>query len=132
MRELDGEKSQGFGARMVGILNGGTLALMLSIGHRTGLLDRMAELRPSTSEEIATAAGLNERYVREWLAALTAGRIVEYDAATMRYWLPREHAVMLTRAAGPSNMASLTQFLAMLGEVEAEVMEAFRNGGGVA
>lgn len=131
MSELDGDKIQAFGARMLGILNGGTLALMLSIGHRTGLLDRMAELRPSTSEEIATAAGLNERYVREWLAALTTGRIVEYDAATMRYWLPREHAAMLIRAAGPSNMASLTQFIAMLGDVESEVVEAFRNGGGV-
>ena len=39
----------------------------------------MAELPPSTSEEIAKQAGLNERYVREWLGAMVTGRIVNYD-----------------------------------------------------
>ena len=129
--ELDAAKIEAFGGQMMAILKGGTLSLMLSIGHRTGLLDTMAGLRPSTSEEIAQAAGLNERYVREWLGALTTGRIVEYDAATKRYVLPAEHAAMLTRAAGTNNMASLAQFTAMLGEVESEVVDAFRHGGGV-
>ncbi|MEP7216625.1 MAG: class I SAM-dependent methyltransferase [Anaerolineaceae bacterium] len=122
---------QAFGGQMMGILNGGTLGLMISIGHRTGLLDTMAELRPSTSAQIAEAAGLNERYVREWLGALTTGRIVDYDAATQRYHLPAEHAAMLTRGAGTNNMAALTQFIAMLGDVESEVVDAFRQGGGV-
>jgi hypothetical protein len=30
----------------------------------------MAELPPSTSEEIARAAALDERYVREWLGGM--------------------------------------------------------------
>jgi hypothetical protein len=61
--ELDKAKVEAFGGQMVGILNGGLLALMTSIGHRTGLFDRMAEMAPSTSQEIADAASLNERYV---------------------------------------------------------------------
>lgn len=129
--ELDVAKMEAFGGRMMAILNGGTLSLMLSIGHRTGLLDTMSGLRPSTSEEIAQAAGLNERYVREWLGAMTTGRIVEYDAATKRYVLPAEHAAMLTRAAGTNNMASLAQFISLFGDVESDVVEAFRQGGGV-
>ena len=41
----------------------------------------MAKLPPSTRlREIAEAAGLNERYVREWLGAMVTGGIVEYDA----------------------------------------------------
>ena len=40
----------------------------------------MAELPPATSTQIADAAGLNERYVREWLGGVVAGRIVDYDA----------------------------------------------------
>ncbi|MEO6397137.1 MAG: class I SAM-dependent methyltransferase [Tepidiformaceae bacterium] len=122
---------EAFGGKMMGVLNDASLALMLSIGHRTGLLDAMAELRPSTSEEIASAAGLNERYVREWLGAVTTGRIVEYDAATRKYTLPAEHAMMLTRAAGPNNLANLTQFIALFGEVESDVVGAFERGGGV-
>ncbi len=129
--DLDAAKMEAFGGQMMAILNGGSLALMLSIGHRTGLLDTMAGLRPSTSEEIAQAAGLNERYVREWLGALTTGRIVEYDPGTQRYVLPAEHVGMLTRAAGPNNMATFAQFISLFGDVESDVVEAFRQGGGV-
>ena len=129
--ELDVAKMEAFGGQMMGILNGGSLALMLSVGHRTGLLDTMAELRPSTSAEIADAAGLNERYVREWLGALTTGRIVVYNASTQRYHLPAEHAAMLTRAAGTNNMATFAQFISLFGDVESEVVDAFRQGGGV-
>jgi ubiquinone/menaquinone biosynthesis C-methylase UbiE len=104
---------------------------MTSIGHQTGLFDRMSELAPSTSQQIADAAGLNERYVREWLGAMTVGRIVEYDPAARTYRLPREHAASLTRAAGPGNLASFAQFFPEMGAVEQGIVKAFRQGGGV-
>ena len=55
------------------------LGLMISIGHRTGLFDTLADAPPLTSQELATRAGLNERYVREWLGAMATGRILGYD-----------------------------------------------------
>jgi hypothetical protein len=70
-----------FSERIAEILDAGAIAVMLSIGHRTGLFDLMAGLPPSTSERIAEEAGLAERYVREWLAVMTTGRIVHYDPA---------------------------------------------------
>ena len=103
--ELDEAKAEEFGGRMVELLNNSLLCLMTSVGHRTGLFDVMATLPPSTSEEVAGKAGLNERYVREWLNAMTVGRFVEYDAANKTYLLPPEHAASLTRAAGPGNLA---------------------------
>ena len=102
------------------------LGLMTSVGHRTGLFDTMATLPPSTSEEVAEAAGLDERYVREWLNAMTVGRIVEYDPRTATYVLPPEHAASLTRAAGPGNMANMTQFTSLMGGVEDDIVECFR------
>ena len=77
-RELDQAKSEAFAERMIGILNDAALALMASIGHRTGLFDAMAGMPPSSSEQIASAANLNERYVRELLGAMTVGGIVEH------------------------------------------------------
>jgi hypothetical protein len=47
---------------------------VISVGHRTGLFEAMRHLPPATSQEIAGAAELNERYVREWLGAMTAAR----------------------------------------------------------
>ena len=128
---LDTTRTQAFAEQALGIVNSGFLSLMLSVGHRTGLFDTLATLPPSTSDQIAAAAGLNERYVREWLGAMVTGRIVEYDPATHTYRLPAEHAASLTRAAGPDNLAELTQFVALLGQVETPIVDVFRKGGGV-
>ena len=129
--ELDPAKVEEFAGRMVGLMNAAMLGLMTSVGHRTALFDTMATLPPSTSAQVAKAAGLDERYVREWLNAMTVGRFVDYDPATRTYALPAEHAALLTRAAGPGNMANMAQFTALMGGVEDEIVECFRAGGGV-
>lgn len=131
VHELDAARAEAFGGRMVGLLNDAMLSLMISVGHRTELLDTMGANGALTSEELAGKAQLNERYVREWLNALTVGGIVEYDAAQQTYRLPPEHAASLTRAAGPGNLAAFTQFTALMGNVEDGIVEAFRHGGGV-
>jgi 2-polyprenyl-3-methyl-5-hydroxy-6-metoxy-1,4-benzoquinol methylase len=128
---LDTTRLEAFGQQMGDVLNQGTLALLTSIGHQVGLFDTLAELPPATSHEIAGAAGLQERYVREWLGAMAVARFVEYDARDRTYWLPREHAAFLTRAAGPSNLAGATQFIVLLAGVESSVVDCFRHGGGV-
>jgi 2-polyprenyl-3-methyl-5-hydroxy-6-metoxy-1,4-benzoquinol methylase len=124
-------RTESFAEQALGIVNNGFLALMLSIGHRTRLFDAMAGLPPATSSDIAAAAGLHERYVREWLGAMVVGRIVEYEPASRTYRLPPEHAASLTRAAGPDNLAEVTQFVSLLGSVEDEIVRVFREGGGV-
>lgn len=129
--QRDSERSAAFLQTMNGIMNGGALALMCSIGHKTELFDAMAAMEPASSEEIAFQAGLQERYVREWLAAVTAGGIVDYDPATATYHLPAEHAGLLTRAAGPLNLTTYCQYVPLLAQVEDDVIHAFRHGGGV-
>ncbi|MBI3894509.1 MAG: methyltransferase domain-containing protein [Acidobacteria bacterium] len=128
---LDKAKAESFVGKMVGVLNDACLALMVSVGHQTGLFDAMAELPPSTSAEIAQAAKLKERYVREWLGAMVTGGIVEYDPTQSAYWLPREHAAALTRAAGADNFALFMQYISLLGEVEQDIGRCFREGGGI-
>ncbi len=129
--EIDAARAEAFAGRTLQILNDAMLSLLLSAGHQTGLLDTMAEQGPVTSEELAQAATLDERYVREWLAGMTVGGIVEHDAEANTYVLPPEHAACLTRAAGPDNLASFAQYTALFGELEQRVVECFRKGGGV-
>lgn len=123
--------AEAFAERLVGVLDDASLALMLSIGHQVGLFDVLADLPPATSSEVAAAAGLHERYVREWLAAMTVGRVVEHDPASGTYRLPEAQAACLTRAAGLDNLAGTMQFIPLLARVEDGVVEAFRRGGGV-
>jgi SAM-dependent methyltransferase len=127
----DESRAEAFAGRMLDMLNSAALMVMLSVGHRTGLLDAMAEHGPGTSRELADAAGLDERYVREWLGALTAGRIVELDPGTGRYSLPAEHAAWTTRAASPDNLAVEAQWITSLSNVEDDIVDCFRSGGGV-
>jgi SAM-dependent methyltransferase len=129
--QLDESKAKAFAERLLGDLRGGAVTLMASVGHRTGLFDTMAALEPATSEQIADAAGLNERYVREWLGAMVVGGIVSYDPQRRSYVLPPEHAAVLTRAAGADNIATVAAYFPVFAGVEDEVVGCFRNGGGV-
>jgi SAM-dependent methyltransferase len=130
-QQLDEARADAFGERMLDALNAASITLMTSVGYRTGLFDTMSGLEPSTSQEIADAARLNERYVREWLGAMVTGRVVEYHPQRRTYSLPAEHAASLTRAAGPDNIAAVAPYIPLMGSVESEVIECFRNGGGV-
>ena len=104
---------------------------MISIGHRTKLFDTLATLPASTSQEIADATNLNERYVREWLGAMVTGRIIEHNSEFNTYSLPPENALFLTRASSPDNMAGFAQYIPLLATVEDKIIDCFENGGGV-
>jgi len=125
------KKSEEFAEKLLGIINGGPLALMISLGHRTGLFDVFGGLDEAGLTTVAEKSGLNERYIREWLGAMVTGGIIEYNSSQKTYSLPDEHKVWLTREAGPDNFAVYSQYTSVLGGVEDEILECFRKGGGV-
>jgi 2-polyprenyl-3-methyl-5-hydroxy-6-metoxy-1,4-benzoquinol methylase len=127
----DSARAEAFAERMLDMLNSGALMVMTSVGHRAGLFDALANIDAATSQELADAASLNERYVREWLGAMTTGGVVELDSESGRYSLPAEHAAWLTRAASPDNLAVEAQWIPTLSAVEDDILECFENGGGV-
>jgi ubiquinone/menaquinone biosynthesis C-methylase UbiE len=116
---------------MIHMMNEAALALMVSVGHRTGLFDVMATMPAATSAEIAAGAALDERYVREWLAAMTTGRLVDHDGAAGTFSLPPDHSAWLTRSAGLDNLAIQAQYVGLLAQVEDQIVDCFRHGGGV-
>lgn len=126
-----GETTEQFAGRIIDTIDSACLATLISIGHQTGLFDTMAALPPCSSARIADAAGLNERYVREWLGGLAAGRIIDYDPAVAAYSLAPGRAAVLARAAGPDNLARVAQFVPLMGEVEQRIIGCFRDGGGL-
>jgi SAM-dependent methyltransferase len=131
-RPFDPASAEAFAGRIADVLDAGALSVMISIGHRAGLFDALARLPPSTGAEIAARAGLAERYVREWLAAMVTGRIVRYDPVDGTYCLPAEHAACLTRQAPLDNLAVFGQHVAIMGAVQERVLECFRTGAGTA
>jgi len=122
--------AEAFLDRVSSIINAGAESVMISIGHRTGLFDVMSRLPRATSHEIADAAALAERYVREWLAVMVTAGIVEYEPAGGTYQLPPEHAACLTRDAELGNLAVYAQMVPIIGAVQDRALEFFESGGG--
>ena len=128
---FDSKRADAFAKRMTQTLNDAFVAMMLSIGHQTGLLEKMGVLPASTSDEIAKACGLDARNVVEWLDTMVVSRIVDYDPETRRYDLPAEHRVSLTQHGDAPSLAPQMQWVSCMGEVEPQLVEAFRDGRGV-
>lgn len=121
--------AQEFADRIFDIYTGGLLTYMIDLGWRTGLFEAAAE-GPATSRTLAERAGLQERYVREWLGSIVTDGIMTYDPGTREYTLPPQHAASLT-GAGLANAAPLAGMITVMGRHLTELARAFREGGGV-
>ncbi len=125
---VDKEKAQRFARKLLDIYTGSVLTQLIDIGAGTGLFE--AATAGGTSEEIATRAGLNERYVREWLGAMTTGGLVVHDSAAGTYSLPAEHSLLLTPGS-PRNLAPMGQLLDNLVMHLPSIAGCVRHGGGI-
>ncbi len=118
------------------ILNYGALNLAMAIGYRNQIFDTLEELnRPVTIPEIASASGLKDRYLREWLGIMVMGNIIELihplDGEDT-YFLPPEHASFLTRNSGSNNLGVYTQEIPLLTSCAMESVNAcFQTGDGI-
>lgn len=126
---VDRDQVKQFGAKLVNIFTGSILTKLIDIGYQTGLFEASA-LGPATSEELSERAGLRERYVREWLGAMTTGGIYTYDPPTGRYALPAEHALALT-GSGASNLCPNSRMINHFGTHLPQLVRCFREGGGI-
>src|SRR5881396_3755330 len=128
--ELDRAKAKAFTQLMVRHLEGAAVSIMIEVGRRVGLFEAMATMGAVTSVEIAEKTGLSERYVREWLAAMVCGGIIEYAAGEHTYRLPREHAAGLTGSSS-RNLTGMAEMFPLMNRVIPDVADAFRTGHGV-
>ena len=131
LMQFDTTRADAFADRLLNALNESAMMVMLSIGHRTGLFDSMQGETEFTSAALANRADMNERYVREWLNALTVSKVVLFHVDTQTYSLPAEHAAYLTRGEGADNIAVFAQYITMMGTVEDDIVQCFKYGGGV-
>ena len=127
---LEAADPEEVGGRVVGILNDGAICMLASLGHELGLFETLAALPPATSAQVADAAGLDERYVREWLGGMVTAGFVRYVPADRTYYLCPDHAPFLT-GDGPDNLARTMRFASLMGLVQPKVVEVFRRGGGL-
>lgn len=107
------------------------VVILATLGDRLGLFKALARHDPATSREISARTGLQERYVREWLAAMASAGYLRYHPEEKGFELPPDHAPALVRENGPLFLSGLLEMLPpLLGSLD-HLAEAFRAGGGV-
>jgi 2-polyprenyl-3-methyl-5-hydroxy-6-metoxy-1,4-benzoquinol methylase len=114
----------------------GTLELLhVYIGERLGLYRALNERGPLDSSGLAAAAGINERYAREWLEQQAVAGLLEVaggdDALTRTYRLPSAHAEVLLDAESVLYQSPQARIMVGIAGVMPQVLEAFRTGGRV-
>jgi SAM-dependent methyltransferase len=110
--------------------------LTIHLGDRLGLYRAIVDRGTVTSPELATAAGIAPRYAREWLEQQAVTGLLDVDDATAapderRFSLPEGYDEVLVDPTSPALMAPMAQWLVAGGASIADVVEAYRTGGGV-
>lgn len=110
------------------VKEGEALAVLMHMGGRLGLWAALRDAAPCTSGELAAAAGLQERWLREWLHALAAAEFVQHDRG--RFALTPEIEALLADPDHPSYMPGVFGPPVSVGEIE-RTIEGFRTGLGM-
>ena len=110
--------------------------LCVHIGDALGLYRALDERGPSTPAGLAAAAGIAERYAREWLEQQAMSGILaveDADApdAERRYLLPPAHRAPLIDETSLDYMAPVAQLTVACAQPLDRVVDAFRTGEGV-
>jgi 2-polyprenyl-3-methyl-5-hydroxy-6-metoxy-1,4-benzoquinol methylase len=106
------------------------------LGKRLGLYATLQAKGPLTPAALASAAGIAERYAREWLEQQAVAGLLAVDdaarpAAERRYTLPAAHAGVLVDPEHPAHLAPFAEMAAGIGGALESVVDAYRTGAGV-
>ena len=99
---VDGNKLQELIGKMLGDVGAAMGTALVLIGDKFGFYKTLASAGPLTSTELATKTGTVERYVREWASAQAAAGYINYDAASGRFSISPEQALVLADENGPA------------------------------
>jgi SAM-dependent methyltransferase len=117
---------------MLNDLGGAASVAMVRMGDALGLYRTLHQNGSMTCDELAVAAKVHPRYLREWLAQQTASNYLTYDSATTKFSLPPEQAMMFAIEDSPVAMMGALDGVVAWQDAQPRVQEAFRKGGGVA
>jgi 2-polyprenyl-3-methyl-5-hydroxy-6-metoxy-1,4-benzoquinol methylase len=128
---MDEEKLNRLVGQMLNDLGGAASVAMVRMGDALGLYKTLHEKGSMTCDELAVAAKVHPRYLREWLAQQTASNYLSYDPATQKFTLPEEQAMMFAVEDSPVAMMGAFDGVVAWAEAQPRVQEAFRKGGGI-
>jgi len=130
--KIDEGKLNAFIGQMLSDLGGASSIAMVRLGDTLGLYRAIQTNGPMTSMELAKAAKVDERYLREWLSHQAASNYLSYDPVTGKFAMPPEQAMVFANEESPVYMMGGFDLMAAMLDNQPKVQAAFKSGGGVA
>jgi 2-polyprenyl-3-methyl-5-hydroxy-6-metoxy-1,4-benzoquinol methylase len=114
----------------------GLETLSIHIGSELGLYTMLYDSGPSTVAEVARAAGIHERYAREWLEQQATAELIDVDdparpADERCYSVNDVQAAVLVDPSSLAYLAPAGGFVVSFANVMPKLLDAYRTGGGV-
>jgi 2-polyprenyl-3-methyl-5-hydroxy-6-metoxy-1,4-benzoquinol methylase len=134
--ELTARQRDALAERMLQAAQGVFDIYSIYIGDQLGFYKALDERGPMTAGELAACTATHERYVQEWLEQQGAAGFLEVEnpgagSLERRFFLPAGHAEVLVERDSLNYLAPLAQIMVGVARPVAEVVEAYRSGGGV-
>ena len=130
--KIDEGKLNAFVGQMLTDLGGASSVALVRLGDALGLYKTLQTKGPLTSSDLAKAAKVDERYLREWLSHQSASNYLSYDAVSEEFSLPPEQAMVFANEESPVYMMGGFDLMEALIENRPKVQAAFKSGGGIA
>lgn len=128
---MDQKKVEEAAFRVITDMGGAFTMALGYIGDRLDIFKAMAGAGQLSSVELADKTNLNERYVREWLNAMTAAEYIEYDQDSHKFFITEEQASVLADENAPLFVGGAFHFTTPSILNTKKIMQMFKDGGGI-
>lgn len=127
---LDVQKLEEFAGKVMTDIAAAMSLLLGYIGDQTGVYRAMRDHGPSTATDLAAIAGVDERYLLEWLSAQAAAGYVDYQPGPETFSMTAEQAIVLAAEGHPACMHGFIQQVTAQFTTHEKAVETFRSGKG--
>lgn len=127
---IDPQRLEALAGKVMADAAGGIAGLLAYIGDETGVYRAMRDLGPSRPDRIAREAGVDERYLLEWLSAQAAAGYITYHGEDETFSLSPEQALVFAAEGHPACMQGFFQVGISLASTHETAIDTFRTGRG--
>lgn len=121
--------------KLLGSLLGCVEVMSIHLGDRLGWYRSLATDGPATAPGLAERTGTHPRYAREWLEQQAVAGLLSMEtdgeADERVFAISPAHAEVLTDESSLAYLAPIARMFAAVGPAFPQLLEAYRNGGGV-
>lgn len=130
VQQIDEARLEQLMGKAVGDVAGAMGLLMAWLGDQAGLYATLERLSPTSAEAVASNAGADARYVREWLSANAAAGYVSYDPASGLFSLTPEQAAVFAHDGEPTCMQGFFQAVVSQFVTHQTALDVLKSGRG--